>query len=797
MKLCAFSAGFPVIELRSQVKYQTPREPTVFERMLLRVCLQYGRHPALANLSLQAIFERLGVSDVQDLLTPCVEDLVTLDVLRGTSAEDVLALPPSALGVTARGNEFLVRNRLPGRASTVLVHHLYDPLRGSVERLVPTRSPAGVTPSPEDAHIDAETFEGIAPEPLVRESLPRERHAWFTNSTEIETVASSVERTLWRSTRVVVDCDPAGVLRVSAPEDCEVHAWLQRADAALVWDRLLSVVLHADTDPTVGPALDLRQVRRVTLTSAPAGVAGECAVLRLFRKEAAPGATAPGRGSIDVVLDTGAEAPALAWDKDEQGLQMRVPAHWFPSGLAALILPKREASPMVWSEGIATVTWAGQGYPARLFVEHDEASSARLWADVQVVLDQILAAQTDPAAWAVAALWTSSEVVVARAIDRLAGADVLPMAAAAARLASSLKAFGLAGKRGAVAVWTAALEQALRDTAATCEGLSQVHLREVVGHLRTLPVSDRTTLETVLLGRAEPLQNLEQLEQLRRALDPKSPLPASLLPTGLQRALLERALASPDGALWGPHPFTAPLSEMRQAYHGLKRQLKQDPLAWRTEDDVLTSVRAVKSAALAQWDHWAKAAEGLKNVCAEAAVWRDSSFDRLDQQLQQWRAAVDRLLPPADLEGRRPVVIDTNVLIDYPDLPFQLNKRDVAVVPKRVLDELDHKKRDTGDQTEEVAERCRRAMRILGQLGRAVRYEEADLALLPADFGGSADNQILSVAVRLVRCRPLLLTSDKNLRLKATAQGVEWMDPKIYLNRSEVRGKRADDLTDA
>jgi hypothetical protein len=67
MKLGTFSMSLPVFVVESDVTYQTVRSPTVFERMILRLCARYGNAPGIGDMTLFQVFEeRLGVTSAGD-----------------------------------------------------------------------------------------------------------------------------------------------------------------------------------------------------------------------------------------------------------------------------------------------------------------------------------------------------------------------------------------------------------------------------------------------------------------------------------------------------------------------------------------------------------------------------------------------------------------------------------------------------------------------------------------------------------------------------------------------------------
>lgn len=67
---------------------------------------------------------------------------------------------------------------------------------------------------------------------------------------------------------------------------------------------------------------------------------------------------------------------------------------------------------------------------------------------------------------------------------------------------------------------------------------------------------------------------------------------------------------------------------------------------------------------------------------------------------------------------------------------------------------------------------------------RDLRMELSDISLLPNDFNTrSADNKILTVALRFKSENPILLTSDNGLQIKAKGLKISTITLKEFLNQ--------------
>ena len=171
---------------------------------------------------------------------------------------------------------------------------------------------------------------------------------------------------------------------------------------------------------------------------------------------------------------------------------------------------------------------------------------------------------------------------------------------------------------------------------------------------------------------------------------------------------------------------------------------------------------------------YAKAAASMKNVMLGISPFYDESSFRY--------AAV--------------YVVDTCALMNTPTLveTFEDNKA-LLIVPTIVLDELDGLKSSDDD---EKALKARDAIRTIDN-HRAFEWlnlrESSHPELLSDDCDkGRNDNKILSIAVRYIFKKPILITDDANLRNLAEANAIEAVGSADFLKakkESRVKKKQA------
>lgn len=128
-------------------------------------------------------------------------------------------------------------------------------------------------------------------------------------------------------------------------------------------------------------------------------------------------------------------------------------------------------------------------------------------------------------------------------------------------------------------------------------------------------------------------------------------------------------------------------------------------------------------------------------------------------------------------------IIDTNVFVDCPEIITKINKKYPVILSAKVLDELD-KLKSTLDNNGK--RQVQKALKSINQNidKRNLKMELADISLLPPDFSNrSADNLILTVALKFKQENPILLTSDNGLQIKAKGLKITTISLKEYLSQ--------------
>ena len=132
-------------------------------------------------------------------------------------------------------------------------------------------------------------------------------------------------------------------------------------------------------------------------------------------------------------------------------------------------------------------------------------------------------------------------------------------------------------------------------------------------------------------------------------------------------------------------------------------------------------------------------------------------------------------------------IIDTNVFIDFPEIISKIDKKYPVILSAKVIDELDNLKSKLNDKGKINVQN---ALKFINKSidKRDLRMELSDLSLLPKDFNTrSADNKILTVALKYKSENPIILTSDNGLQIKSKGLKLTTISLKEFLAQQKRR----------
>ena len=771
------SVGFPVFLVQSTVIQQTVHKPTVFERMVLRLCGKYRDVAEIGGLSLREIFEeKLGVQSAPELVGPSVESLVALGLLQTPLAGNAFEIPLTQLSLTQEGRVLLENGRFPSRSKPKKEEHLLFPLSGEIR---PRRSRDSYQENPVAPSIDSELLWPANCSDLVRQALVSDPQQSASANTELLSIESVNAGTFWEFHQLALDCDRSGAISISAADAPEVQRWLDSAVPESVWDSILEPVLTTDWRAAESPQLDERTLKGVIgiapiVSGAPAATATEAiggAILRVVSSMS----DADANDVVPTIVLKDAIVATRTVDSDRTALTIETSrSGGLPLGFASLALgPDRV--PTAELRGFCHLYWAGQPHLCLANVSLDVFESTKVWNLLRTSLEDALTRSADPSLASLRGLWESPQAVIEEWGARAKGITLRELVVDATRFEHSLSRFH--GSRSAE--WRTAWLDTFQDALDLARGgdRSTIPRREcwdLLAQIRDIVPGNQSTDLQALLARAEPIDDLPTLKDLRTKVPLSTPMPRNLIGDPILRTWIDQALAGETLELHGPHTYSTAFEELRDSVQALQQSTGIN-VTDRSEGSGPRT--APPSAAFASIERWRVAQQNLVDLLP-TSLRSDGALSQVEQRMQKWVEHVAGFFGPAVSSDRRLVVFDTNVLMDMPQILDVLHAGDTAVVPKRTNEELDGLKNSSDDVKAHAA---RLAIRMLDRAKHTIRPGAEAPQLLPPELDRrSPDNRILSVALWLRLSRVILVTSDQDLRVKARAEHIEAISPEEY-----------------
>lgn len=783
MNLGTYAVGFPVFEIESSVTFQTIRSPTAFERMVMRLCHRYQDEPAISAMSFKAVFEDvLGVAASRELVGPCIENLMFLGVISRPATEDIMSVRLGDVSLTPDGISFLERDRLPGRSKQTTVKHIYLPLPKSVK---PSKGAHGFKDSIPFPRVSSNALMPADSSAQVRSALLNEKHAWKSANTEIHAVESTVTGTLWEHQQIEVTIDQSGALTASGASSMEFQKWIELADSELLWNEIINPILNPPqaTDRTQLDDSVLRFADSIAAIdesgddSMPGFRPAKCALVVVRNIES----TAHLNGVPAIVLNHDCTT-ARRIEAADGSLIVEVPyPSPFVKGFRWLELARTDLAPLVTISGIASMSWGGQTRSGSLLIRLRSDASDQAWSVLQKSLADCLSGASDSGLLAFSALWDPPEETIQLWREKTAHLPMADLISDALTFASALEQFAVKAKSNWLERWRVTISEAIISACNRVDGsIEDDQLIDLV-HSVTKLLTDRSdNVNHGILMHAATVDDRDRIERLRTAIGATLVFPSQLLGANLINGWVTDALSDVKQQLRGPHALEPLISELASAYQRVVRDVGLSSLEGSANGTL--RVKYVKATALESALKWISAYENLEDQLKAISIHLCQRAAEFHQLVVAWRdLACKHLAPPTETDHRL-IVLDTSALMVAPDLVTRMRSRDMPVIPRRVLEELDGLKESSDDQKAQAA---RAAIRAIESAGSRVRFESEALDLLPSDWDRSSDNRILSVAMYLRLSAVLLVTGDINFRNKARAEDISAQTPDEYQGKNQ------------
>jgi len=785
-----FKLGVPVLRHHVHVLYATPRTPTPFETAVLDIVHRFGTAPEYRDWALETVFEDLlCVPDPRPLLSATLLELKALGIISSALPfDDSENLAIGALALTERGKKMASEKRLLGRQQEQIEQFAHDPLSGARcdERRwakLSTQEPALAIPSKD--------FSSDWPEPAFVENLHNNRPDWYRADTQIETMWDDGEpEVAWELVNV-----EACLVNGAIGWRCEHPAVMRYLTELTSTSTLRTAIIRAifstgNTLTEAWPSVDLPSDAVILPPSRAVAMLGQQPRLLVSQHgalamSAGPNLTAPGsirlrHGSDLSNLPSGGWQ--IGWNASNDGCVVKLApeVHRAESDIASDTESWRlcranlmiNGAPAHVALALRTAGSAKEVFgdvAARLLASHDRQDTA---ASLLLI----------PTARAVPALLGSLR-------DRATGLPLLEAAISWGATLRRLKGKDIPGwDEGMSALFNAALESSNR-------GIGIEAVPAWCENLKSLQVANTKNLLGNLLRRIDPLQSAASLPLVvtqARTVAPGFSLPwlPNLYPAPVLKDILdldsETAVAKTLGTANG-NAFDNAIRELWRLGGQLAKRIGRTfPLDAPAPDAVRKLVTGrelpVFRSAVQDWNR--KFDDFVQAHAPEDAV-HGTRLATARQAGLDWLAAADRYIEASGANFEHVFVVDTNALIDCPDLPERLRPTQLLVLPATVIDELDKKKTEP-----QLRDRCAAAVRHLRAMNvGAIRFETADVSLLPDDFRKSADNRILAVALKYTGPNLRLVTGDQNLGLKAQAMNIVAVGVERFMDRPPPQRK--------
>lgn len=785
MKLSDTHIGTPLLRLQIRVHHATPRKPTAFERVVLTMADRFASDPNFNAIPLERVFvDILCVPDPAPLVSPTLAELIALGVIHCVADIDRLdMLMLRDIDVTERGKHMMGDDMLPAKSMQNEETFYYDPIRQSLIGESESNSYRKVMPK---IAVEASVFDGVFPDRMIRDAIGDGNYRWFSSSSHIEHIESVDATFLWKDTRCSVELINNQLRIESANEDLRHYIANQSPDAVVE-----QIILREFACSWI----DLDRVPLLDSNTPPENIVG--AIPRVLAKWPSDAKFVamrgedtssvcpqePMAGQAIFIFMGGADTSQLdvTWNEGQTGCVIRAPTEMpIPDALrvtdSSCLTCRSVDAP--YDQQICRFAIALQvsdytiinAVVAKLSASFDQDWDRLSKADraaivfcvgadgyLRRVLQHTQARSESPADWARS---FTHGLIRLQAIN--AGFD----------------------RQQVMMILIDALAQRL-----SASEISRVHLEDLIDVLARNQKHFDDEFGSLLDAIEKSLPSPSSIDGLNDAIELIQPLdsdwapsfPSPLFGCELGTKLLKEFPLRPPVVSGPGNRFTNAFHSLLEC-HAKLDQLIGEKSTLELSDEELTEIvkRDAGNAIPAICAEWFEAYRAMLVLQSENHLSVDDTpVGAFNDIVLKFSEFASKLIGDLDSRFSRVFVLDTCALIENPEITHGLGQHELLVVTKRVIEELDDKKLD-----ESLRPQVRLAVKNLRSLPKnQIQFAEGDMSLLPVDYRTKGDNLILSVAVRFKKHRPVLVTNDGNLSLKAQAEGLEALTSEEFLKR--------------
>ena len=801
MELGTIHVTFPIFRFTSKVYHSTPRKPTVFERMLLKLHERFSSSEMYSHMSLRHIFEQiLCVPDAEVLIRPVLDNLIDLELFKCSkhygSLEEVALRD---LERTARGDEILRNDILPAVAAEHVVKHTYDPIHGllldsSQQHLLRSdHLPFSISEAP---------FVDMYPSEMIAGAMPSEKPTWWTPATQI----NRIERlrpplVLWKEQNVRVCLEEDGNVRTEC-EDKELSEYLKRLpDELLFNDFIRPFLAGSEETPPWETALqksdyatillDVEDFFPVPQFSSRVEWKGKVHFVRELPGLLAVPEKAPSRTAIIVfkAADTESEVH-VCWNEERDGVCIRYPG--------ALLDPR-----VFYSDGktcslgaaIFRLRLNGTVHEVPLAFAYAQEHMPTALQDALTKMEEELETSARPEDCLALAFWQPISEVWRKLLAHVTDSGV-DFAKACEHLSNYRQRLKRLSQQEDIQTWDRDIcELFVSYTERPGSAIRAEDLKAPIEVLARCDIQDPICLTNVFeaaLSKLQPPDSLDSTEAILALFDPlrpalNIPFPSALYtPEVLVDCFNSFAENGFESRMKDRNSLEQTLRSLKIDETRLKRVVGcNNMLNFDSDLRYSNTIRSVNvhetrgycAQWLQIWDAFFETESALRELV------QNTNLERIHANIAGYHAFLGKFVAEVPDNIRSVYVVDTNVFIDQPNILSKFRPYELIIVSKKVVDELDDKK--NSERLYEPVMQATRALRDYS--GKNLRYENADLSLLPEGYRAKGDNLILSVALKYKPCNPILLTADVSLTVKCQMEGLRTMTLPDF-ERRQVRG---------
>jgi len=367
-ELKRFEVLLPVYQMESHVSYQSIRQPSVFEGMILNLAVKYKN--ILGQFSLSQVCEKFKIEPF--LIQKALYNLIDNEMLERCDT-DLTTTQVRNLAVTALGKDLYDKNEMPSENKNAELERKFYPLinqfindKAFKLKSYDAQAPFVLPQTLFDANIEHVNQ-------MIRDMLEQateKQFEWKKPNTNISEVNSQVSKILVHSLPIRIALNNHGHLGYDAKGNSEVQqafsTWLEQTNPEVVWEHILSKTFQQVENHL--PDFEWSSVLDVTL--AENNLLDEKALIRVY-SEKSPNKV---NDKPEIILSAQVKVAKV------QGNTLTLPfSITLPEGFQSLYFYKDQTASLIL-KGNTNIFYAKQ---PRLVALQIKLSDEQVWANIQ------------------------------------------------------------------------------------------------------------------------------------------------------------------------------------------------------------------------------------------------------------------------------------------------------------------------------------------------------------------------------------------------------------------------------